>query len=403
MESAEQAMTGKGEGQMQDWFWNRRKGGSGFLRYMVLGLTFLLLSGATACGKEETGKEALPTATVTAEKGFAGANAELVERRAKEYADTIAVTVGEADITMDKAMFLIYSMEVRGNYYARYYASEYGTDYWELKYDEEGTTARDLFREYTREALVKYAVLYDCAVKNGMTLTTEEQAENNAYVEQVKKVLTAEETERGGFTTEGLREVCAWMMLAEKYYDKMTAGLEITREGVSEAVSREAYREYETEYLYLATTYYDENYELQEETEERKAAYAQQMADYYIELQNGVTFEEIAEAEERIVHETRTFLAEGGEAEKAYAEAAGKLAVGEISEPVQTEYGIYLIKMLDDNCTKSYEAAVDAAYEAERSKAFEAAYQVLLAEYPVEFNEEVWKEIVLGATVSLME
>lgn len=388
---------------MQDWVWNGRKGGSGFLRYMALGLMLLLLSGTAACGKKVADKEALPTATVTAEKGFADANAELVEQRAKEYAQTIAVTVGEMDVRMDKAMFLIYSMEVRGNYYARYYASEYGTDYWEMKYDEEGMTTRDLFWEYTREAVVKYAVLYDCAVKNGMTLTAEEQAENNAYVEQVKAVLTAEETERGGFTTEGLREVCAWMMLAEKYYDKMTAGLEVTREGVSETISREAYREYETEYLYLATTYYDKNYELQEETEERKAAYAQQMADYYIELQNGVTFEEIAEAEELIVHDTRTFLSEGGEAEKAYAEAAEKLAVGEISEPVQTEYGIYLIKMLDDNCTKSYEAAVDAAYEAERSKAFEAAYQVLLAEYPVEFNEEVWKEIVLGATVSLME
>ncbi|MGN1084113.1 MAG: peptidylprolyl isomerase, partial [Lachnospiraceae bacterium] len=94
---------------------------------------------------------------------------------------------------------------------------------------------------------------------------------------------------------------------------------------------------------------------------------------------------------------------DGTGAEEAYAKTAAELKVGEISKPVQTEYGIYLIKMIDDECTKTYEAAVDAAYEVERSEAFEAAYEVLLTEYPVEVNEEAWEPVLLGATVSLLE
>ena len=86
-----------------------------------------------------------------------------------------------------------------------------------------------------------------------------------------------------------------------------------------------------------------------------------------------------------------------------YKDTAALLENGEICSPIQTEYGIYIIRMVDDQCTKSYEAAVDAEYELKRSEAFQAAYEVLLAEYEVTVNEEAWGEIILGATVSLLE
>lgn len=374
-------------------------------------MVFCALSGLSACKKGEKdpkGPEGEGTVTPTESlaeplSGFDAANRELVRQRAKEYAGMVVVSVGEEDIAMDKAMFLIYSMEVRGNYYAVYYESQYGTSYWDMVYDDEGHTARDIFKQETLDTLIQYAVLYDCAVKNNITLTVDEMEENNAYVEQIKEALTSEETERGGFTTDGLRRVCAWMMLAEKYYDMMTEKLGVTKESVRETINKEDYKEYETEYIYLATTYYDENYELQEEPETVKEAYMQQMEDYYKEVLTGLSFEEIARGEEAMIHNTRTFLAEGTGAEEAYIKAAAELKVGEVSGPVQTEYGVYLIKMIDDDCTKTYEAAVDAAYEIQRSETFSAAYKVLLAEYPVEVNEEVWGDVILGATVSLFE
>lgn len=394
-------------------FWRENGRRRRFFRKVSCGLLLGALLGAAACGKsggeqkdEKPGEEGTVTPTValtgTAE-GFDAANQKLVQEKAKEYAKTVAVSVGEEDIAMDKAMFLIYSMEVRGNYYALYYESQYGTNYWDMVYDDEGHTTRDVFKQETMDMLVQYAVLYDCAVKNDMTLTEDDIAENNAYVERIKEVLTAEETERGGFTTDGLREVCAWMMLAEKYYNKMTERLGVTKESVRETVKKEDYKEYETEYLYLATTYYDENYELRQEEEAVKEACMRQMEEYYKEVLDGKTFEELAEGENAPVRNIRTFLAAGAGAEEAYQKAAKGLKPGEVSRPVQTEYGVYLIKMLDDDCTKTYEAAVDSAYEVERSNAFAAAYEVLLAEYPVQVNEAVWDEVLFGATVSLSE
>lgn len=375
-------------------------------RYGAIGIFLLacvIILSFVSCGKGKKGEGQTTPAGEQGQNGFAAANPELVKKNAEKYASTTAVSVGNTDISMEKAMFLIYSMEVQGNSYAVYHEAQYGTDYWEMVYDEEGRTTREIFKEETIDALIQYAVLYDCAVKNGMSLTAEETAQNDAYVEQLKSILSAEETERGGFTTENLREVCAWIRLAEKYYDKMTENLGVSLDSVRKTINKEDYKEYETEYLYLATTYYDEEYNVCEEGEEEKKAVRAQMQDYYEQVSEGITFDELEKNDEALVRNVRTFLAKGEGAEEAYAKAAAKLSQGEVSEPVQTEYGVYLIRMLDDECTKTYEAVVKAEYELQRSEAFEAAYKVLLAEYTVAVNEEAWRDIVFGATVSILE
>lgn len=385
-----------------------KTGGSAYVQRVLLFAAGIVILCFGACGKKQKEQEGIISLTpeATQEKaweGFEEVNEALVRQRAAAFAATVAVSVGDGNVTMDKAMYLIYAMEVRGNSYALSYEAQYGTDYWEMIYDEQGRTTRDVFKEETMDALIQYAVLYDCALESGMSLTSEELEENNAYVERIKELMSAEEAERGGFTTENLREVCAWMRLAEKYYDRMTEKLGITKESVRETMNREDYKEYETEYLYLANTYYDEGYNICEESEEVKQANFAQMQDYYEQVMMGASFETLADRDDALVWNTRTFLEKGGGTETAYAKAATELAVGEVSAPVETEYGVYLIRMVDDACTQSYEAAVNAEYELQRSEAFEAAYEVLLSAYEVTINEAVWGDIVFGATVNLIE
>ena len=153
----------------------------------------------------------------------------------------------------------------------------------------------------------------------------------------------------------------------------------------------------------MPTTYYDEAYNVCEESAEEIEARKAQMQDYYEQVTEGTTFETLAAADEMLVHNVRTFLAEGDGAEGAYKTAAVKLEEGKVCAPIQTEYGIYVIRMLDDDCTKTYEATVEAEYELQRNEAFQAAYEVLLAEYDVTVNTEAWDDILLGATVSILE
>lgn len=382
--------------------------GCGLLTFLLLGLSML-----PACSKKGGAGNATipaePTTTVqpSPEKvelnGFFAADPKRVQARKEELQKITAIKVGGQEIKMDTAMVLIYFMEVRGNYYAMYYESVYGGDYWETEYDDAGRTTRDVFKEETIDTLLRYAVLYDCALKNGMELTEEEKKENEAYVERVKESMTAEEAERGGFTTEGLQKACAWMMTAEKYYDKMTDNLGITRESVSEGIDPEEYREFETEYLYLPTTYYNEEYQVCEETDEVCAERMERMKLYASLLKKGDTFEELMELDDELQYKKRLFRKDGSGAEEAYVTAAKEMNNGELTGPVKTEYGIYLIRMLDTDCRTSYEEAVDAAYEVKKSEAFDAVYRVLLERYPTEINENAWADIILGATVSLME
>jgi len=377
-------------------------------KILCISLTLLMIVCAfPACKKKEQESEvteATGTPTAGVEwQGFAQANQNLVKQREASNEATTAVTVGDVEISMQTAMFVIYSMEVQGNSYAAYYESQYGVDYWGMVYDEAGRTTREVFKEETINALTQYAVLYDCAKKNGMELTEEELSECNTFVADLKELLSAEETERGGFTEKNLRETCEWMMLAEKYYTRMTETLGITKESVREKINKADYKEYETEYLYLATTYYDEEYNVCEESAEVIEARRAQMQDYYEQVTEGASFETLAAADDKLVHNTRTFVDGGDGAEKDYRMAAKKLEKGKVSAPVQTEYGIYLIRMVDDNCTKTYEATVVAEYEIQRNEAFQAAYEVLLAEYDVTVNTEAWDDIILGATVSILE
>ncbi len=371
----------------------------------VLLLLCAVMCAFSACKKESSEGEVIsptPTVAVVAE-GFEDANPALVKERAEEYANLVAVTVGDTEISMQKAMFLIYSMEVQGNSYAEYYESQYGLDYWEMEYDDNGRTTRDVFKEETMKALIQYAVLHDCAVKNGMELTYDDVKENIDFVEDLKTLMSAEEAERGGFTTDNLRETCEWMMLGEKYYGRMTETLGVTEESVRKTIDPANYIEYETEYLYLPTTYYDEAYNICEESPEVVEARKAQIQDCYEQVLEGASFEELAGSEDAPVHNIRTFLEKGEGAEELYKEAAAKLEVGEVCAPIQTEYGLYIIRMLDDKCTKTYEATVAAEYETRRNEAFQAAYEVLLEQYEITVNEEVWGDILLGATVSILE
>lgn len=361
----------------------------------------LSISSLSGC-KGKGGADA-PVTPEAVPEGFAAANEALVKQREKDLKEIVAVKVGDADVSMQTAMFLIYSMEVQGNSYAAYYESQSGVDYWEMEYDELGRTTREVFKEETIDALIQYAVLYDCAVKDGMFLTEDEMAEMNAFVANIIGVLSAEETERAGFTKVNLRETCAWMMLGEKYYKKMTENLGITKKDIERSIKIKDFKEYETEYVYLPTTYYDEEYNICEESEDIVKERKDRMQTYYEQVTEGATFEDLAFGDEELVHKTRTFLEKGDEAEERYKSVAMELEVGEVSAPVQTEYGVYLIRMIDDECTKTYDATVQAEYEIKKNEAFQIAYEILLETYDVSVNEAAWEDIVLGATVSFPE
>lgn len=375
----------------------------------MLALGMMLLTG---CGNKAngdgsavptvapTGSASVGTTTSTAEQE---ADAAVVKTRAEELAGQVAVTVGDLEITMDSMMMFIYSMENLGAQYEYYYQLYYQTSFWNMVADESGTLMKDVYKDYVMNSAIQYGVLYQKAIELGMTMTEEDKTENQAFVDEIFANITADELERAGFTRDKLLETVEFMTYAEKYYNSLIDGFGIDEEEIKAEVNQEDYKEYETEYLYLSTSSYDENYQLVERTEEEKAEDYVFIQDVLAKLKAGSTMAELKEANDNLTHTTRTFMEDNETIDATYIEAAIALENGEYSDIVETKYGYYIILMVDNNCTDSYLAALDDAYGAKVDTEFQKAFAELEVNYTQTINEEVWGPIELGNTIIIVD
>ena len=364
----------------------------------------LLLAGSciiyslTGCGKEkatETGaiSVTVPITIMPTESGLSEA-----ELQAKINAETVAVTVGNQKVYMDTMLFFIYTMETKGAYSEEYYQEVYGTSFWDLEYGKD-YTMRDLYKDYAMDSAVQYVILAEKAEEQGLTLTDAEIAENRVYVNTVLSSFTEEQLEQNGMTFDAIEATTQMMALAEKYYDYFLENMDITLEEIKAGMNLEDYKEYKTEYWYLATSKYDENYEIVQFTQEEKEEVMRKMQEVQEELLSGKPTDLLQKEYAGLLHETRTFLETGKMAEEAYKKACAKMEIGEYSAPVQTEYGVYIIKMLDNACMDSYNVAVEEAYETAVKDVFAVWYEETKAKYEITVNEMVWEPIVLGNVV----
>lgn len=361
----------------------------------------LLLAGSciiyslAGCGKEDAKETGAMSATLTTTIMPTESEAEL---QAKINAETLAVTVGTKKIYMDTMLFFIYTMETKGAYSEEYYQEVYGTSFWDLEYAKD-YTMRELYKDYAMDSAVQYVILEEKAKEQGLTLTDAEIEENRVYAENVLDSFTEEQLKKNGITLKSLEETTQMMALAEKYYNYFLENIDITLEEIKAGINPEDYKEYKTEYWYLATSKYDENYEIVQFTQEEKEEVMRKMEKIQEELLSGKTTDLLQKEYADLLHETRTFLESGKKAEEAYKKACAKLELEEYSTPVQTEYGIYIIKMIDNACMDSYNAAVEEAYETAIKDAFAVWYEETKAEYEITINEMVWEPIVLGNVV----
>lgn len=363
----------------------------------------LLLAGSciiyslAACGKEEAKETGVMSDTVTTIMPTESELSE-AELQAKVNAETLVVTVGNQKIYMDTMLFFIYTIETKGAYSEEYYQEVYGTSFWDLEYAKD-YTMRDLYKDYAMDSAVQYVILAEKAKEQGLALTDAEIAENRVYVNTVLNSFTEEQLEQNGMTFDAIEATTQMMALAEKYYDYFLNNIDITLEEIKAGINPEDYKEYKTEYWYLATSRYDENYEIEQFTQEEKEEVMRKMQKVQEELLSGKTTDLLQKEYTGLLHETRTFLENGKKAEEAYKKVCAQMEIGEYSELVQTEYGIYVIKMIDNACMDSYNAAVEEAYETAVKDVFAVWYEETKAEYEITVNEMVWEPIVLGNVV----
>ncbi|SHO50874.1 peptidylprolyl isomerase [Anaerocolumna xylanovorans] len=306
----------------------------------------------------------------------------------------LVVTINDEKLYMQDMMYFIYAMEAQGQMYAQYYPG-----YWDM--DIEGVTMREQMKQSAMDAAVMWEILYLKAKDAKYSLTDDEKATIKTNVESVMTSLKdkKEQLDLTGFTTENLTKAQEKLQIANKYYEFVVDGLNIKEDDVKSTVDRDKYRQYNTEYLFAATTKYEDSKTVELSDKEKAAAKAS-IDKALTEVKAGKEFADIVKEDDSLTTSTLNFVKDDGKADEAYQTAALKLKNDAVADSViETTAGYYIIKMKDNNNSESYDAAVKEAVTKAENDAFTKKYEdEIKKDYKITVNDKVWSKIVMGET-----
>lgn len=311
----------------------------------------------------------------------------------------IVMTVNNTEITMDTMMYYIMQQEAEYSYNDIYYTATYGTSYWDLEMEGEDSkvTVRQEVQEYIIEVAQLYEIFYQESKAKGYELTEEdiEEAELNAYT--IWQNMSEHQKEVTNLTQEALTEIFKKISLATKYYDEVEAGLGVDEEAITKTIHQEDYKEYSIEIMYLDNTEEDKDGSLIDVKRKELKAALKRMKKYKEQRKKGESLETLlAEDEDRIYVTQQNFI-EGDRRISPILEAeAVNLKNDENTDIIETNDGYFLIRMVDNAATDSYEEAVAKAIEDTETEAFEKAYEEIRKSYKTEIKINLWDQIQIG-------
>lgn len=318
----------------------------------------------------------------------------------KSSKDSLVLTVGESKVTLDEMMYYIYAVESEGNYMEAMY-QQYEQSYWDAEF-EEGVTMREYTKSFLIDTITMYEVLHDKAMKAGYTISDEEKAEAETNADKILTNVSEEQLKVTGFTKENLTKVQEKLILGEKYYKTMLEELNLNKDEIKATVNAADYDEYTTEYIFTPLKSYDEAGAVIDADDATKADLKDKMDKALVQVKAGETFANIATADSGLQASTLVFLNGDANTEVAYQEAAMKLKNNEYTDSViETDYGFYIIKMVDNASTTTYDKAVTDAIAAKEQEGFNTAYEAILVDYNHTVNEEVWGPLVMGTITTV--
>ncbi len=337
---------------------------------------------------------------------------KLIEERAEKNKTTVAFYISgpeeNYEVTMDWLVYYLAYNEKKGldtqaknqDYFQALYGESY--DFWSLPSSDGSSTMAQTYKDAAFSSVVYTALLYFEAVEAGITLDDNYLLHLDSTTQKFLENYTLAERAKCGMSEECIRENYKRIFLVDAYTNYLTENLEVDEDAVRESIDKEDYRVYQTDYLYVSKTVYDENLDKVEMTEEEQNRRAAAANAAYEKVLLGTDMVKVrSDYDDIMTYSTRDVTRTTASVEEEYITAATKMENGDVTF-LETSGGYYVIKMIDNTVFSGYEDAVQEAIDKARAEDISNIYQEIEKKYEVN-PTDAYEDIQLGEYATIVE
>ncbi len=284
--------------------------------------------------------------------------------------DTFARIDGQ-EIDMSTAMLLLGEMSYS-------YENLFNTGVWAESLGD--VTVENYVKNSVRDTIEHVTVLKNMAEDMNILLTDDEKEKVG---EAAGEYCSSVENDSDSFY-DTVEQYYSWLLLAEKVFYAIT-------DDVDTEVSTDEARIIEVKYIFFSTMEFDdENNLISLDNSMKRKKYNTAVATAS-KIDEGEDFATVAKT---YSDDSNNSLELGrGEYNKEFENAAFELVSGEVSNIVETEYGYYIIKCVNDNVESDYKKQSEKVVLARRTELFKDYYIENAKGVVSEFNDKIWNKV----------
>lgn len=332
----------------------------------------------------------------------------------------VVVTIGDTKIKMEQMMFPIYQAESNGLQMESVYQYYYGSSYWEAAYSgedenvESGTNNSEGIKQEVLDTEIQNEILYQEALKAGYKLTDDEKKDAKDEAKKALKGLTWSQKFRLSISEKSLTSRNEKIKLAEKYETDKQKELDKTvdEDAAIKDISKKDYRGYSIQYCYAPLAKVGDDGQTNDLSASEKKKLADEAKKLAKKAKTAKDFSKLVgddgkdmdgNATEFKCSDTEFTEKDGWNyVSESYLKKIKKMKNGEVSEALLDEEAdcYIIVKMIDNNSTKSYQTACDNAIEEEQKKKYSEWFEGIEENYEIVRHDDVWEDVTIGSVTT---
>lgn len=283
--------------------------------------------------------------------------------------------IGNDRCKISEAKILLLTMQ-------RQYEKLFGKDNWNQQFSN--GTIGDYVKQQVVTQLSQIKSMNLMAAKNQITLSSEEKEKALAAAKEYNAAVSDAQRKELGINEDEVISLFQQYALANKLYHELI-------KAVNTEISDDEARIIQVQQILFKTYKEDENGNQIKMTEEERNALNEKAYQVWERVRAGEDFGTLAA--EFTDDSTIQYTIGRGEMPDNFEEAAFNLKSNEVSQIIETDYGLHIIKCISNYQQSETDANKKVIYEQRCSELFNQKYDAFMEDVSLEFNQKAWSKV----------